>query len=109
GWPKVTSCSISRNPSSVLNSPDNGFLIAFALQCLHASKHAFVVSQQTKIGASEKSFRNVQGGRVKLYTISTVAAVATRNANHSVVFLNGACITYHMWIARFLFVRSSRF
>jgi hypothetical protein len=38
--------------------------MAFALQCLQASKQAFVVSQQTKIGACEKSVLRVQGGLV---------------------------------------------
>jgi hypothetical protein len=41
-----------------------GFLMALALQCLHANKQALVVSQQTKIGASEKSVLMVQGGLV---------------------------------------------
>lgn len=39
--------------------------MALALQCLHASRQAFVVSQQTKIGVSERFVRTVQGGRVK--------------------------------------------
>ncbi len=38
--------------------------IALALQCLQASKQALVVSQQTKIGASERLLLSVHGGLV---------------------------------------------
>lgn len=40
--------------------------MALALQCLQANRQAFVVSQQTKIGASDRSLRIVQGGFVIL-------------------------------------------
>jgi hypothetical protein len=38
--------------------------MAFALQCLQANRQAFVVSQQTNIGACAKSVLRVQGGLV---------------------------------------------
>jgi hypothetical protein len=46
--------------------------MALARQCLHDSRQAFVVSQHTKIGASEKSVRIVQGGLVKIQLTTTI-------------------------------------
>jgi len=40
--------------------------MALALQCLQARRQDLVVSQQTKIGASDRSVLRVHGGRVKI-------------------------------------------